>query len=150
MANFAFTHFKEKLGNAEIDFAAPDNFEILLLTVITDAEAGRDDEFVGTFLGRTITELGVGGYSRHSLTGDTLTRDDANNRAEIDWTDPVFASLASGATIVGFVIFKVVTNDADSPLIAFFDTDSAGAISIATNGSDVTIQINAQGLLQIT
>lgn len=150
MANYVFTHAKDKIAKAEIDFDAPDDFRISLLKVITDAAAGQDDEFLGTFLGRTITELADGSYARHSLAGDAVNRDDANNRAEIDWTDPVWSNLAGGETIVGFIVWKFTTNDAASPLIAFFDTDSGGAISIVTNGSDVTIQINVEGLLQLT
>ena len=150
MANFIYTRAKRDIANADIDFNAPDDFRVLLLKTISDALASRDDADLATVLARGgMVELADGSYARHSLAGDTVTQDDANNRAEIDWTDPVFSALAGGETIVGFIVFKFVANDVGSTPIAFFDTDSAGAISITANGSAVTIQINAEGLLHI-
>ena len=150
MANFVYTQAKADIAKALIDFDAPDDFRVLLLKTITDAAASQDDADLATVLARAgMVELVDGSYSRHSLAGDTVTQDNANNRAEIDWTDPVFSALSGGETIVGFLVFKFVTNDAGSTPIAFFDTDSAGAISITTNGSDVTIAINVEGLLQL-
>lgn len=55
-----------------------------------------------------------------------------------DAADPTFSAVAGGETITAWVVFKFVTNDADSIPIGFLDlTDTA------TNGSDIIINIDS-------
>ena len=55
-----------------------------------------------------------------------------------DAADPTFTAVAGGETITAWVVFKFVTNDADSIPIGFLDlTDTP------TNGSDIIINIDS-------
>ena len=75
--------------------------------------------------------------------------DDPANRAEFDGDDVAFGALGNGMndSIDGAVYFKFVTNDADSVLMAHVDT---GGFPFSTNGGTVTIQHNAEGIIQTT
>jgi len=115
-----------------------------------------DDEFVGDFIG-TATEVtstgytgGWGGAGRLTLASPALTVDQANNRAEFDCANFTWTAISQAAaeTWVGFTLIKEITNDAASPAIAHIDT--GGGIPLTPNGSDITLTIDAEGLLHIT
>lgn len=55
-----------------------------------------------------------------------------------DAADAVFSAVSAGAAINCLAIFKFVTNDADSPLLAYID-----GFSVTPNGGDITIQWQA-------
>ncbi len=68
-----------------------------------------------------------------------------NERAEFDTADPVWTALRTGETIAGAIIIKEITNDLASVLIAYlYLTDTP------TNGSDVTLNINAEVVIQFS
>ena len=115
-----------------------------------------DDEFIGDFIA-TATEVtstgytgGFGGAGRKALASKALTVDQVNNRAEFDCADVTWAAISQAAaeTWVGFTIVKEITSDALSPVIAHIDT--ATGIPLTPNGSDITLTIDAEGLLHIT
>lgn len=81
-----------------------------------------------------ITEVAVSGYARQTLTGETVTEDDTNDFAYLDATDPTFAALAAGETVLGMVLFRHTGADATAPVYAFYDlTDTP------TNGGDIGV-----------
>lgn len=86
--------------------------------------------------------IGFSGTGRKTLAGKTITTDDTNDVAIMDANDVTWTALGTGATIGAAILYKRGSADTDSQLIAKFDlTDTP------TNGSDVTIQWNALGLL---
>lgn len=115
-------------GDANLDAA---DLRVLLLKsyVIT-----ADSNFVSD-LTPASNELTVSGYGRHTLASETVTEDDALDFAYLDATDPVFSSLVTGETIVGAVLFRFVTTDANSPVYAGYDVADT-----PTNGGNVTFQ----------
>jgi len=148
MASFAYNIAKFQLLNADLDFNAPDDIRVLLLEANSDVNA--DDADVAAVLARAgTTELTSTGYSRGALAGEATSQDDVNDRGEFDATDLVFSAISQAAaeTVVAALVFKFITNDADSIPIAHIDT---GGFPITPNGSDITLQWNAQGILQTT
>jgi len=115
-----------------------------------------DDEFIGDFIG-TATEVtstgytgGFNGADRLVLASKALTVDQANDRAEFDCANITWTAISQAAaeTWLGFTIMKEVTNDALSPVICWIDT--AVGLPLTPNGSDITLTIDAEGLLHIT
>lgn len=102
-------------------------------------DAGADDFVDG--------EIGVGGYARQTLASKAMTYDAANDRVELDAVDTVFTSLASGATIAQATVHEDQTTDATSRVVANVDS---GGFPVATNGGNITIQWNAEGIIQFT
>jgi hypothetical protein len=132
MASNVFTNATKLFGDGDIDWLA-DTIRIMLLksSFTPDLDA---DIFVADV---SADELGVAGYARITLANKFSTKDNANNRTDYGADNPVWAALAAGETIGWAVVFKLVTNDADSPVICVLD----GA-DVATNGGQITLRFN--------
>ena len=127
-----------KLLNGTIDF---DTDTIKLLLVDTNHTFTKSHEFVSDIVAN---EASGTGYSRKTLANADILEDFANDRVKFDADDISYTALDAG-TIASAIIYKEVTNDADSPLIADIDfTD------LVTNGSDVDLRVNADGFFFIT
>ena len=92
----------------------------------------------------TLGELSGTGYSRKTLASLTITEDNttdflcAADAADVTWT------AINAGTAVGALVFKFVTNDADS--VPFLHLSSG--FPVVTNGSDFTMQLSASGLFR--
>lgn len=77
-----------------------------------------------------------------TMSNKTRTEDTTNDRIVYDNTvDPTWTAVASGSTIGWCVVYKFVTNDADSiPIFVLDVTDTP------TNGGDITIQFASTGI----
>lgn len=130
-----------------IDLNSSDIRAILVMTNTTADTEQDSTEFV--FVGdlTTLDECDADGYARVALSGEAVNIDDVNNRAEFDANDISFAGLAGDATrdFQGVVLYKHVTNDADSPILCFIDF-TADVTKAATT---VNVPWNAEGILQI-
>lgn len=83
-------------------------------------------------------------FTRQDLAGKTITANTAAtpNRIEYRSTDPVtFPSVSAGTAPSGYVLFKFVTNDADS-IPVWFGTFSAAN---APNGNDYDVNMPTEG-----
>ena len=112
----------------------------------TTADTEEDTALMNAFT--TIDECDATGYARVALTGEAVTADNTNDRAEFDADDASFTGLSGDATrdIQGVLVYKHVTNDTDSIPICFVDF-SADVTKFATQ---IDIPWNAEGILQLT
>jgi hypothetical protein len=115
----------------------------------------RDDDFLddGTASDFSSGELtgtgyaaGFGGAGRKTLASKTITVDKTNDRAEFDAADITWTAISAG-TAAQATVLKEITNDPASKLIANIDT---GGFPVLTNGGDLTITWNAEGILQLS
>lgn len=145
-------------AGGEIDLITDATIKVIAVET-NDAPDDPDIEFVADYLGAgdavEVTSDGYvgafGGAGRQALASKVLAVDQANNRAEFDCADVTWATISqTGAEEqwVGFAIIKEITNDADSPVIAVINT--ATGLPLTPNGSDITLTIDAEGLLHIT
>jgi len=90
---------------------------------------------------------GFAGAGRKTLASKAVVTDKTNARAEFDCADITWTALGNGSnqTIAHAIFIKEITNDAASPLIALFDFSD-----FTTNGSDFTLQFDAEGALHLT
>jgi hypothetical protein len=58
----------------------------------------------------------------------------------LDSADPVFSAVASGKTVGAWLVYANSGSDSSSRLVAFVDNSSG--LPFATNGGDVTIQLD--------
>lgn len=91
-------------------------------------------------------ELSGTGYSRQTLGSKTVAYDNANNRVEFDAADTVFTGINAG-TAAQATVHRDNTTDATSTLMANVDS---GGFPVVTNGGDVTIQWNVEGIVHLT
>jgi hypothetical protein len=79
---------------------------------------------------------GFGGAGRKVLTNKTSAEDDAGNRGYFDADDVTWAGINVG-TVGAAIVYREVTSDADSDLVAYVD---GGGFPAATNGGALTLQ----------
>lgn len=145
MANFVFTEALEEFAKGSINHATADLRTLLVMTNTTAAVEGAggvDAEFLNDFT--TFDEYNGANYARKTLASKTVTKDSTNNKGVFDADDVTWTALGVGTRDAqASILYKHVTNDADSPPLYYQDT---GGFPFAGNGSDVTIQYAAAGI----
>ena len=109
-------------------------------------EAGADDVIDGEISATNYTG-GFGGAGRQALANVTITVDNTDDEAVLDADDITWTGLggASNDTITAVEIVIEKTADTDSKLVCRNELSS----STTTNGSDVTIQWDAEGIINL-
>lgn len=95
------------------------------------------DALVMTGLGLSATDLALG-----AKTGPT--EDQALDRIVFGCGNPTFAAVATGAEVDKIIVYKFVTNDADSIPIA-----TVAITPITPNGGDIAVTVAAAGLFYL-
>lgn len=112
-------------------------------------------EFVSDVIGTAATELSDASYSRQDVTNVQVFVDGTDGEVAVDADDVTFPSLGGGEEIQGWILYKQVGGDdttpADDPIIAIEDevTNSSGN-AVTTNGSDVVVQFNSEGIVTVS
>lgn len=89
-------------------------------------------------------EITAAGYSRQTAGTKTRTIDDTNDRITYDCADVDFGTPAAGETVVGMILYREVTNDADSILICYYDLGS-----IPLTGSSFIVLTGTNGVMYL-
>lgn len=153
MADFIFNQAKGRIreffDDAAGDVAASQIVLILLDASVADATAIDYDTISAVLGDASTTEAGFTNYARIDIEDAdiTVTVDDANDRVDIDIPDQTITSAGNGVndTLTDVVFaFDSSGTDADSSLIPISQHDFV----VTTDGSDLTIEINANGLLR--
>lgn len=144
MASLVYNEFKRANAAGEIDLNADD---IRIALVMTNTTVDTENDGITTVSGfTTLDEMDGANYARAALANEAVNKDDGNDRAEFDADDVTFSLLGNGTREVqGALVYKHVTNDADSIPIAFIEF----ATTQNPGGSDFTIQWDAEGILQL-
>lgn len=135
-----------KIIDRTIDWEGSANIKVMLVNSHTfnpDHEFVSDvvaDEFVGT--GYTGGHNGAG---RKALSSKTIADDTANDRIELDAADPSAWTGLNGDTVAWAIVFEQGASDAASHLICALDP-----ADLVTNGGDVTLSFNAEGVAQVS
>lgn len=106
--------------------------------------------------GTTGEELSDASYSRQTLANQATSVDDTDDEGVFDADDTTFSSLDTTQDIQFIVVYQQIGGDDTTPgddrILALYDDDSAGSLAdlpLATNGSDVTISWNSEGIVNI-
>lgn len=144
--SFVYTEAKRRAAIGQLILDGTHDIRCALLMTNTTADTEEDVLTLATIT--TLDEYNGAGYARQALAGEVVTADGPNNRSLFDAVDPIFAALGAGVrSAQGLLLFRQVTNDADSFPIAWYD---AAPFPVNGNGLDLTIRINAAGLLAFT
>ena len=121
--------------------------DIRALLVMTNTTLDTENDGIAFISGfGTLDEMNGSGYVRKALASEAVAKDDANDRSEFDADDVTWSALGNGTReILGVLLYKHVTNDADSIPIAFIERAS----STHPGGDDYTYEWNAEGILQV-
>lgn len=118
--------------------------------------SATDGDYTGDIFdgGTTATEFTGSGYTQSDgdLANEAITENNTDNRAEFDADDVTFSGL-NDDTIQFAIVDKQGpdsadwTSPADDPLIAYITSTD---FPLTTNGGDVTISWDANGIVHIT
>lgn len=114
--------------------------------------SATDGDYVGDIFdgGTTATEFSGTNYSPQNLSGESITEDNTNNRAQFDANDVTFSGI-DGDTIQFALVAKQVGGDwttyGDDPIVAYI---TSADFPITTAGADVTISWDSTGIVHIT
>lgn len=152
MASFVYNIAKKEILDGTLDLDSDSGVKVMLVT--SGYSANPDDTVIGSGVGTPGGEEfsgtgytgGFGGAGRKVLGARVVNQDDTNDRAEFDDTADITWSSIDGDTASAAIIVKEVSTDSDSRLIAYIDT---GGFPITANGGDITLQWNAEGIIQI-
>lgn len=137
MAVTVYNEFLFDLAKGTIDLSTADiRCLITLAAYVPDPDTN--------FVSQVTNELVATNYVRKTLAGKTVTRDDTNDRVVFTATNVVWTALGSSIPF-RVVLFKFVTNDADSRLIACLDLISPPV----ANGGDYTVAWSANGIIRL-
>ena len=143
MATTLYNNFKELLLNGGIDLDT-DTIRALIIDDTTAYTPNIDTHVYVDDVTAVASEMSGTGYTRKTLNV-TVSQDNANDQAVADADDLSYTGLNAG-TIQGVLVYKEVTTDADSPVIGWYES---GDFPLPTNGGDVTLTINAAGMLTL-
>ncbi len=146
-------HFKQQVLSA---FLSGETIKVGLIDNSSSYSFSPDnDEFVGDL--PTGQEPSDASYARQTLSGLSFSQDDTNDEGVFDANDVTFASLSTTNDIQAVFIYRQVggddTSPADDELVAVYDDDSAGSLAdlpIPTNGSDLALSFDSQGIVSIS
>lgn len=143
MANQFYTRAARDILKGDLDLdEAGDDIRVMLCMTNTTADSAFSSANVGDL---TLDEHDGANYVRKALGTQAVNEDTGNERAEFDAVDVTWTSLGAGTrAIAGALIYKHVTNDADSVPVAWIDNPAFPN----SNGGDYTIQWNAEGVVQ--
>lgn len=117
----------------------PDADHVYLEEAVDDA---NEHELSGT--GYT---AGWQASGRKTLASKAIVQDDANDRAEFDCADITWSSIDAGTPDNAVFHKEGAAADTTAQIIAVIDD---GGFPIVTNGGDLTLQVNSEGLIHNT
>lgn len=152
MASIVYNRAKKELLDGTIDLVN-DTIKVMLVTSSYVADPDHDfvdmggaNDPIDHELSGTGYQAGFAGTGRKTLANKSFVESDATNKGYFDNTvDPTWPAINAGVA-AAFIVYKHLTNDAASVLIAYVDT---GGFPITTNGGDLTIQFNAAGIIEL-
>ena len=133
--NALFQAFKQTLDLEN------DNLEVLL--VDTNYTFDPTHINVSQITNEVTNNVGTG-YARKTVANFSITKDDVNDKVTFDCDNVNYTAINTVEDLRAKILYKKVTNDADSVLIGYFQ----GTV-LPTNGSDLQVVIDAQGLADV-
>jgi len=149
---------RKKFFGVSIDYAS-DTIKVALLKSTTEYSPDKDThEFVSDVLdgGTTGAEYDDTNYSRQALGSLATSQDNTDDEGVWDAGDVTFPSLGSstdGQEIEAVLIYKQVGSDdttpGDDPILRILDDSEEAELPQGTNGGDITVSWNAEGIINI-
>jgi len=149
--SFVYTKAKVALATGALDLSSAIIWAMLVMTNTT-ADTEEDLEFVGDLT--TLDECDGALYARQPVTpGQAVNEDTVNNRAEFDADNIEFEDVGVGTRQNQALVLYIdadfdgdPADDATNALIAYIDS---GGFPFDGNGSDIILNWNAEGILQV-
>jgi hypothetical protein len=146
MANFVYNAGLEFISENDMNTA-----DLRAVLVMDTTTCDTENDAIATFADFTTpaeydgSNYTTGGYDLGSIT---VTKNDTDNTVEIDAANASWTALGAGASACqACILIKFTTNLSGSTPIAYIDQ---GGFPFTGNGSDVTINWHADGILTLS
>jgi len=152
MAGFVYPNGLSKMTDGTIDWVS--GVTVIKVMLLDSGHTPDPDETAVTNLATdelsgTGYAAGFGGAGRKVIGLMTNVFDSANDRTELSGAGVTWTGINAGIISYVAVIWED-TNDAGSVPLAIFDSNEITNLPLTTNGGDVTITWNAEGIIQIS
>ena len=147
MPSFGYVPALTKLAKGDLDF---DTAPIRVKAVMSNTTCGSQRTAANLAAFTTIDEYNGAGYTEATLAGVSVASDLTNLRCEIDFSDFTFGAAVSAGSRQGvglLIYYRVDGTAANDWPIAFVDSSSS---PFQGTGAGLSVQINAEGLLQVS
>lgn len=139
MSDFIYTPALALLGKG-INLQT-DDIRVLIVMANSTAGAEPDSEFIADF--SVLDEFNGTSYTRQVLTTKSMSPDLINDRGKFTSDSITFTTIGVGSRAgIALVFFKRVTNDSDSPVIAY---KIPAGWPVTANGNDVVVNPHVNG-----
>lgn len=139
MASNLYNQGLLKLSNGTINFLT-DNIGVALLS--SSATFNKAHVTLDQVTANEVSNSTGTGYERKTLANKSITL--VGDSVQFDADDVLYSAITTSQFLGSIVVFKNNGSDATNELIAFIDYND-----LPTNGSDVNIQFNANGIFRI-
>jgi hypothetical protein len=145
MTTFVYNEAKRAFLAGELDMDS-DDIRVALVMTNTTADTEDDTNTISAFT--TLDECDGANYARKVLGTLAIVEVPASNKATFGAADSVWTALGDGTRqVAGALIYKHITNDADSVPIAYLD---GGDFPFDGGGADVTLAWASGIILELT
>lgn len=127
MSNILYDHGRDAFLNGSINYTS-DTIKMVLVTSLYVVDLANHQFF---------TDLGANTIGTPQALASKSSSAGIANCAAV-----VFTAVTTGSTVIAFVLYKDTNTGSTSPLIAYIDTLANGSVSIPTNGSNITVNID--------
>lgn len=147
---------KTEFFRPNIDYSA-DTIKVALFKESTEYSPDSvNHEFVNDVFdgGTTGAEFDDTNYSRKTLSGQSVTEGNTDNEGVFDGDDVTWTNLGGSQTIEAILVYRQVGGDDTTPgdddILRVLDDSEESDLPFQTNGGDVTISWNDEGIINIT
>ena len=140
MASLAYNIALEKADTAGLGLVA-NRVDAMCIVGTATTPDNPDHDFVADIVADEATDAS---YARVILTTKVGTRNDTLDRHELDFDNIDYGAL-TGETVTAIVLFRFVTNDADSFLLSYHDISDT-----ITDGTGFVVVVGSTGGIHIT
>lgn len=153
MADFAYNIALGRVVEyaARVEANDPTNSAFIVVALVAGGVSDatlKDLNDLSAVLGTAANEATNTNYARKTLANGslTITVDDTNDRAEVDFADQTWSAVAAGDVWTDLIIAydSDTTGGTDSNIVPMTQHDFA----LTPDGSDVTAQLNAVGFFR--
>ena len=140
MASYVYNQGLLKIANGTVDYLTDD---IRVLVVNQNYTFDKAHDFVNDVVSFEVANSSGTGYERKALANKSVSL--VADSAIYDADNVLYTAVTTTQQFGGWVVYKEGATDAARDLIAFIDFNN-----LVTNGSDIQININENGLFRIT
>lgn len=145
-----YNNIKEALFNGNVDLDS-ETIEAALVGNNTSYTPDSDTESVVDDVlddGTTAEELDDTSYERKAIPNASVSLDTASDEAVLDGDDVSWPAIDTSQSIQGVLVYVARGSDSTNLLIGYDDSDSD--FPLPTNGSDVTMQWDSDGITALS